>query len=127
VTRRALLLAALVAVAAPPAAAQTAPATAAVAQARAAGIVGERYDGYLGIAIDGSPYLHRQVASINLLRRSLYSQLSRSRGVSLQEIGITAGCQLLGTVRVGERYYSTDNAWRTRAPGQPVPIPTYCR
>jgi len=64
VNRRALLLAALVAVAAPPAAAQTSSASAAVAQARAAGIVGERYDGYLGIAIDGSPYLRRQVASI---------------------------------------------------------------
>ncbi|GAC1575172.1 MAG: hypothetical protein NVS3B5_06020 [Sphingomicrobium sp.] len=124
---RALVLAALVAIAAPPATAQGSTASAAVSQARAAGIVGERYDGYLGVAVDGSPYLRRQVASVNLLRRSLYSQLSRSRGVSMQEIGVTAGCQLLATVRVGERYYSVGNAWRTRGPAQPAPIPDYCR
>ena len=125
--KRALLLAALVALAAPPARAQSSPAAIAVSQARAASIVGERYDGYLGIALNGSPLLRRQVTSINLLRRSLYAQLSQARGVTMQEIGITAACQLLGTVRVGERYFATDNSWHVRQPGQPAPIPDYCR
>ena len=122
-----MFLAALVALVAPSATAQSSAASVAVSRARAAGIVGERYDGYLGVAVDGSPSLRRMVASVNLLRRSLYSQLSQSRGVSMQDIGVTAGCQLLATVRVGERYYSAGNAWRTRGPGQPAPIPDYCR
>jgi uncharacterized protein YdbL (DUF1318 family) len=124
---RALLPAALLALAAAPAMAQGSSPSAAVAQARAAGLVGERYDGYLGSVVESGVVLRRQVTSVNLLRRSLYSQLSQARGVTMQEIGITAGCQLLGGVRVGERYFSTDNRWHVRSQGQPVPTPDYCR
>lgn len=124
--KRALLASVLLAMSSP-AAAQSSPAALGVAQARASGLVGERYDGYLGLVGTSSPTLARHVGAVNLLRRSLYAQLSRSRGVSMQEIGITAGCQLLGTVRVGERYYGLQNGWRVRIAGQPVPIPNYCR
>ena len=110
---------------APPASAQNA--ASAVANARARGLVGERYDGYLGLAVDGGPQLRHQVQSINIRRRALYVDLATRRGVSLQEVGITAACQLLGTVGVGERYALNDNVWRVRAAGQPVSTPTYCR
>ncbi|MEO6247847.1 MAG: DUF1318 domain-containing protein [Sphingomicrobium sp.] len=99
----------------------------AVARARAAGQVGERYDGYLGIPTAADSLLRRQVTAINLLRRSLYAQLSQARGVATQEIGITAGCQLLGTVGVGEHYALSDNVWRVRPVGQAAPVPDYCR
>ncbi|MCA1654248.1 MAG: YdbL family protein [Sphingomicrobium sp.] len=99
----------------------------AVAQARGAGLVGERFDGYLGLAVDGGPMLRHQVASVNIRRRALYAQLSASRGVTVQEVGLTAACQLLGTVGVGERYLLSDNVWRVRASGQSAPVPDYCR
>jgi uncharacterized protein YdbL (DUF1318 family) len=108
---------------APPAAAQ-APA---VDAARAVGAVGERYDGYLGIASAVSASVRGQVATINIRRRSLYSNLAASKGVSPQDVGITAGCQLLARVRVGEAYMLTDGMWRRRAPGQPPAVPNYCR
>ena len=123
--KRARLLVAAIALAAGPAVAET-PASA-VARARGAGQVGERFDGYLGIAVDGGPLLRHQVQAINIRRRSLYSQFSTSRGVTLQEVGITAACQLLGTVGVGERYALSDNVWRVRGAGQAVPVPDYCR
>jgi uncharacterized protein YdbL (DUF1318 family) len=100
--------------------------TPAVNAARAAGIVGERYDGYLGIVGPASGLVRGQVASINLRRRSLYSNLAASRGVSPQDVGVTAGCQLLGRVAVGEAYLSSDGRWRRRAPGQRT-TPDYCR
>ena len=72
------LLAALLLSLAPAAAAQTP----AVDAARAAGSVGERYDGYLGVAGPVPAAVRSQVASINIRRRALYSNLAAARGVS---------------------------------------------
>jgi len=92
-----------------------------------AGQVGERYDGYLGYVATPSPELRRQITSINIERRSLYTQLAGSKGVSPQDVGITAGCQLLARVGVGGAYMWADGVWRRRSPGQPAPVPNYCR
>ena len=119
--RLVLLIAALLA--AGPALAQTP----AVDAARASGIVGERYDGYMGFAAPGAGAVRSQVATINIRRRALYSNLAASRGVSPQDVGVTAGCQLLARVGVGEAYMSADGVWRRRAPGQRAPVPDYCR
>ena len=118
----ALLAAVGIAVAAP-GAGQTAPA---VAAAKAAGQIGERYDGYLGYVAAPAVGLRRQVESVNIRRRALYSDLAARRGVSPQEVGITAGCQTLARVRVGEFYLAGDNVWRRRGAGQAAPVPEYC-
>ena len=101
--------------------------TSAVNAARSAGSVGERFDGYLGVAAPVAAAVRSQVASINIQRRRLYSNLAARRGASPQDVGITAGCQLLALVGVGESYMLTDGVWRRRAPGQPAPVPDYCR
>ena len=119
--RRLVLLAALAI--AMPAVAQTPG----VDAARAAGVVGERYDGYIGIAGAATAAVRSQVATINIRRRSLYSNLAARRGASPQEVGITAGCQLLARVGIGEAYMLSDGAWRRRAPDQAAPVPDYCR
>lgn len=118
--RRFLFLALVLAV---PAAAQTP----AVDAARASGAVGERYDGYLGVSGVVSAPVRSQVARINIQRRSLYSRLAASKGASPQDVGITAGCQLLAGVGVGEAYMLADGTWRRRAAGQGSPAPDYCR
>lgn len=116
------ILPALLALAAP-ALAQTS----AVNAARLAGAVGERFDGYLGVAATVSAAVRSQVASINIHRRMLYSNLAAKRGAAPQDVGITAGCQLLARVGVGEAYMLSDGVWRRRAAGQPAPVPDYCR
>jgi uncharacterized protein YdbL (DUF1318 family) len=116
-----LLLVAALAVASP-AVAQVS----AVAEAQREGAVGERYDGYLGVAASISDPARKAVASINIKRRALYSGLATRRGVSPQEVGITAACALLGRVAVGEAYLLGDGVWRRRADGQPAPRPNYC-
>lgn len=120
--RIALACAALL-VLAPAASAQTA----AVNAARAAGTVGERYDGYLGIASAPAASLRSQVATINVTRRALYSRLAASKGASPADVGVTAGCQLLARVGVGQSYLLADGVWRRRGPGQAAPVPDYCR
>jgi uncharacterized protein YdbL (DUF1318 family) len=118
-----VLLAALLLALAPAVAAQTP----AVDAARAAGAVGERYDGYIGVAGPVSTAVRSQVARINIQRRTLYSRLAASRGASPQDVGVTAGCQLLGGVGVGEAYMLSDGVWRRRVMGQRSPAPDYCR
>ena len=116
------LFAGMLALAAP-AAAQTSGLNA----ARAAGLIGERYDGYIGVAGNATATVRSQVASINIQRRKLYSNLAARRGASPQEVGLTAGCQLLARVSVGEAYLLGEGGWRRRVPGQPAPVPNYCR
>jgi hypothetical protein len=101
--------------------------TPAVDAARAAGAVGERYDGYVGIAAPVSAAVRSQVASINIRRRALYSSLAARKGASPQDVGVTAGCQLLARVGVGQSYLLADGVWRRRAAGQGSVAPDYCR
>lgn len=107
-----------------PAAAQS---SSVVAAARQSGVVGERFDGYLGLAATPSEQVRRQVGAINIRRRSLYTGLAARRRVNLQAVGIAAGCELLAEVKIGEVYMLDDGVWRKRAAGQPAPVPGYCR
>ncbi|QIK80078.1 YdbL family protein [Sphingomonas piscis] len=101
--------------------------TPALNQAFAAGQIGERYDGYLGVVGPVSTTVRSQVATINIRRRSLYNQLAGQRRVAPQEVGITAGCQLLRNTGPGEMYLLAEGGWRRRVPGQAVQLPEYCR
>lgn len=100
--------------------------TPAVDAARASGAAGERYDGYLGVVGTVSGTVRSQVATINIQRRSLYSNLAARKGVSPQDVGVTAGCQLLARVAVGEVFMWADGVWRRRGPAQSA-VPDYCR
>lgn len=122
---RAILLALAVAVAGVPSA-LGAQGSALVGQARASGLVGERYDGYLGFVRTASRPLWSQVSAINIKRRALYTGLAERRGVAAQAVGISAGCALLSRVAVGEAYQLSDNMWRRRGAGEPAPRPDYC-
>ena len=101
--------------------------TPAIDAARAAGAVGERFDGYLGIALPVSAPIQSQLSRVNIQRRSLYSNLGSRKGATPQEVGITAGCQLLARVAVGQSYMLADGKWRRRGAGQAPPVPDYCR
>ena len=114
----------LLAVLAPtPAVAQTSV----VESAIAAGQVGERYDGYMGLVGAASPQLVRQIQAINIRRRNLYIELASRRNVSPQIVGIATGCELLARIPVGEAYMLSDGSWHRRAPAQPAPVPDSCR
>lgn len=119
-----LVLAALSGFAAPAAAPAQSPA--AIVQARQAGLIGERYDGYLGIVTPRpSDDLRRQVQAVNIRRRALYSGLAARKGVTPEEVGITAACSLLRRIGVGEYYLPGEGGWRRVIAGQ-SPLPSYC-
>ena len=121
--RRLAIAATIVLFAALPAAAQSSPA---IRAAKAAGQVGERYDGYIGYASYLPAATRREVEAVNIRRRAHYSRLAAAKGVSPQDVGVTAGCLTLGSVQVGEAYLLADNVWRRRVAGQSAPVPAYC-
>lgn len=116
---RTLVVVAALAVAAP-AAAQD------LASAVRGGIIGERYDGYMGFAGAAPESLRKQVAAINIRRRSLYIGLASRRRVTPQVAGIAAGCELFSRLAVGQSYMLADGVWRRRAAGEAAPRPAHC-
>lgn len=112
------LIAATLAIAslASPALAQRDPAYAA---ARAAGQVGEKIDGYLGIVGSGTPALQAIVNDINIKRRALYASKAQAANATLDEYALTAGCQAILATAAGEKYQAPDGSWQTRGAGPP--------
>lgn len=88
--------------------------------------VGERYDGYLGYIGTPGEAVRRQVSAINIKRRSLYSELAVRKGVSPEEIGLTAACTTLSRVAEGGLYFTPAGGWQRRQAGQAAPVPAYC-
>ena len=53
------------------------------------------------------------------------SGLAARKGVSPEEVGITAACSLLRRIGVGEYYLLGQSGWQRYAPGR-SPVPSYC-
>lgn len=97
--------------------------------ARAAGVIGEQADGYLGVASGqtASADLRSRVDQINIRRRAAYTERAAQTGVSVNEMAAAVACQILATrVNVGERYRDETGAWRQRTASQPVALPSFC-
>ena len=99
-----------------PALAQRDPAYAA---ARAAGQVGEKIDGYLGIVGASTPELRALVDDLNIKRRANYTERARAQSATLEEYAFTQGCILIARTAPGEKYQAPSGAWQTRGAAAP--------
>lgn len=98
-----------------PAAAQRDPAYAA---ARAAGQVGEKTDGYLGI-VSGGAELRAMVDDLNIKRRANYTERARAQNATVEEYAFTQGCILIARTVPGEKYQAPNGTWQTRGADAP--------
>ena len=92
----------------------------AYAAARAAGQVGEKMDGYLGVVGAGSPALRAIVDDLNIKRRAVYSQKAQAQHATVEEYAFTAGCLAILRTVPGEKYQAPDGSWRTRTAEPPL-------
>ena len=99
-----------------PAMAQRDPAYAA---ARAAGLVGELPDGYLGVVGSGSAELRALVGNINIQRKAAYTAKAQAAGATVEQFAFTSGCRLIEQTAPGEKYRAPDGAWKTRTGAAP--------
>ena len=91
----------------------------AYAAARAAGQVGEKMDGYLGIVGAATPDLRRMVDDINIRRRAVYAEQAQANNATLEEYAFTAGCLAISRTVAGEMYQAPDGSWQQRGAGAP--------
>jgi hypothetical protein len=97
----------LMAVSAAPAAA------ASLDEAKAAGYLGERPDGYVGLVRDDVPDWARQLANqINMQRRQTYAEVAqRTPGTTVREVGIIAGGKLVERAPAGHFVMNEQAQW----------------
>lgn len=108
-----------------PAMAQDAP----LNQARAAGLIGEQADGYLGYVPGASisADLRGRVEQNNMQRRQLYTRRAAERSVSVNEMAAAVACEVFERrIAVGERYRDANGQWRQRTASAPVATPPFC-
>lgn len=91
----------------------------------ASGIVGEKADGYLGLAKPAPPEIKARVDAINIRRRAAYTPEAARRGVTLEEWAAAIGCKILaGRVSDGQVYQLPDGVWRVKS--GPIALPGTC-
>lgn len=102
---------------------------AALAQARAGGLIGEQADGYLGFVPGASisADLRGRVEQNNIQRRALYTRRAAERNVSVNEMAAAVACEVFSRrIAVGERYRNESGQWRQRTASAPVQMPSFC-
>ncbi len=88
--------------------------------ARAAGQVGEKMDGYLGIVGSATPALRAIVDDINIKRKAVYAEKAQAQHATVEEYAFTSGCLLIANTKPGEKYQAPDGSWQTRGAGAPL-------
>jgi uncharacterized protein YdbL (DUF1318 family) len=97
-----------------------APAVAAdYAAAKAAGLIGEKVDGYVAVVGAGDAELRRVVDDTNIKRRAVYASKAQEQHVTIEEYAFATGCTLIAKTEPGEKYQAPNGAWKTRGAGAP--------
>ena len=95
----------------------------AYAAARAAGQVGEQPNGYLGV-VSGGAAVQAIVDKINIQRKATYADKAAAAGVTINDQGVTFGCNLIAQTAPGEKYRAPDGSWKTRTSAPPERSPS---
>ncbi|MBL8708075.1 MAG: YdbL family protein [Rhodospirillaceae bacterium] len=84
--------------------------------ARAAGQIGERPDGYVAVVNPAAPAdIKALVDSINRQRRDAYQQIAQQKGVPIEQIGaLTAEKIFSENLRPGMYYMDATGAWKQK-------------
>ncbi|HLF97152.1 MAG TPA: YdbL family protein [Methylococcaceae bacterium] len=85
-----------------------------LAQAKAAGQVGEQLNGYLGVVQPNAPAEVRAlVESINRERRNAYQAIAKKNGVGVDEVARVTAQKVIGQAGPGH-YVQTPSGWQRR-------------
>jgi len=78
---------------------------------RAAGLVGERYDGYAVVRGAAPPDVAALVAKVNAERRAVYEQRAASEKVPVEAIGKIYAAQIMSSAPAGTWFLSQSGQW----------------
>lgn len=81
-------------------------------EAKAAGIIGEKRDGYIGLVQDSAPAaVVELVADVNRQRRERYQQIARENGISVQDVAQLAYVRAVEATRPGHFIEDANGRW----------------
>lgn len=87
----------------------------ALSDARQAGYIGERPDGYVALVDSNAPGSVRQlVDEINAQRRAAYQNIANQTGVPVDQVGIRAAQRLFGELPAGTPVLLQNGQWATK-------------
>jgi uncharacterized protein YdbL (DUF1318 family) len=87
----------------------------ALEDAKAAGMVGERIDGYLGVVGSAAPAAVAQlVEQINAERRAKYADIAGKQGAPVEAVAQIAGKKLIERAAPGEYVMGADGQWQRK-------------
>jgi uncharacterized protein YdbL (DUF1318 family) len=83
--------------------------------AKAAGQIGERIDGYVGVVDANAPGdIRKLVDQVNAGREAKYAEIAAERGTSVQAVAQIAGQKLIERAPPGEYVMGADGRWRQK-------------
>ena len=83
----------------------------ALSVAKAAGQIGERPDGLLGVVPGAPPAAQTLAATINAQRTARYQDIARSNGTALDKVQAVAGQQLVERTPAGQYVMTPAGQW----------------
>ena len=82
-------------------------------QARDAGILGEKNDGYVAV-LKKTPEAEALAQDINKKRTQEYERISKQNGQPIEIISVRAAKQIAKGINAGNRYQDAKGDWKTR-------------
>jgi len=76
-----------------------------------AGIIGERFDGYLGIVKDATPEIRALVEDVNAKRKEHYKAIAVKNKQSLKDVEMIAGETAFSKTDSGNYIFTKDKGW----------------
>ena len=79
-------------------------------EARSQGLLGEQYDGYVGIVASPTPALEALAADINAKRKVHYAEIAQRNGTAVEAVAALAGKKLVESAPSGQ-FVKTNGGW----------------
>ena len=83
--------------------------------AKAAGWIGERPDGFLGIVNPDAPAdVKKLVTEINARRKQKYAEIAKENGTAIDAVAALAGAKVIERTTAGQYVMGTDGRWKKK-------------
>lgn len=86
----------------------------ALTQPKKAGIIGERFDGYVGIVKNASAEIKQLVKGVNLKRKAKYQSIAKKQKLSLKKVELVAGQRAIQKTLKGNYVFLKGKGWVTK-------------
>jgi len=81
---------------------------------KSGGIIGERFDGYVGIVKNASPKIKALVKSVNQKRKAKYKEVAIKRQQPLKQVEMIAGKAAIKRTKLGNFILLEGKGWKKK-------------